>query len=207
MSYTADKITFIFTDFVYTTVTGFYIAVGTNVTDLSDMLFGKPNLDLQGVTNYTYRIDQAQLVNLVDSLSTVDAKLYMNGSNIGYNHEYKELIVSNPNYDYSYVYSFKSTSWHKISESYRFFINAWPKLYGVRLNTSNDGVFDFSNENFSNNISTLITTRPCKVNDRIDFVVIHRAIQRCVIETTPLCYAGLYVFGSNDLITWQLFYD
>ncbi|WP_340111981.1 hypothetical protein [Maribellus mangrovi] len=168
------------------------------------MLYGKPNLDIQAVENYTYRIDQAQLVNLIDSISPVDAEVYLSGALLGYNHEYKELIVSNPNYQYSYVYNFKSNSWHKISESYKLFINVWPKLYGVRYNTSNggefDGVYDFTDEQFDYYINTLTVTRPCKVNDNIDFVLIHRAIQRCVIETTPLCYAGLFVIGSNDQV-------
>ncbi|WP_297085777.1 hypothetical protein [uncultured Draconibacterium sp.] len=60
------------------------------------------------------------------------------------------------------------------------------------------------NEQLNNNISALVTTRPCKVNDNVDFVLIHRDVQRCVIETTAGCYAGFYIYGSNDLHTWQL---
>jgi hypothetical protein len=44
-----------------------------------------------------------------------------------------------------------------------------------------------------------VDTCPAKVNGRADFVLIHRAIQRWEIETTAACYAGFYVFGTNDL--------
>jgi len=50
----------------------------------------------------------------------------------------------------------------------------------------------------------MLTTRPCKLDNEVNFTLLHRVIQRCEIETKENTYAGLYVFGSNDLRTWQL---
>jgi len=68
---------------VYTTATGLYIAVCSNVTDLSEKLYGTPSLDLQANADYQLRVNHIQLVQLVTSLSTVDAKLYTTDAKIG----------------------------------------------------------------------------------------------------------------------------
>jgi len=71
-------------------------------------------------------------------------------------------------------------------------------------NSSGDGVYSVSVYTFFTPVSTMLTTRPFKLYNEVDFVLLHRAIQRCEIETAESTYAGLYVFGSNDLRTWQL---
>jgi hypothetical protein len=137
-------------------------------------------------------------------LSTIDAKNYILSSKIGFDKKNNELLVTNNNYDYSYVYSFESGFWSKRSESFRILINAYPLLLSIRENSSNDGVFSLSQEDFTNTIATMLTTRPCKIDNEANFILLHRAIQRCEIETKTSTYSGFYVFGSNDLHTWQL---
>ncbi|NOR75850.1 MAG: hypothetical protein GQ525_11900 [Draconibacterium sp.] len=48
-----------------------------------------------------------------NSLSTVNAKTYVEDALIGFNKQNNELLVTNENYNYSYVYSFDSTLWRK----------------------------------------------------------------------------------------------
>jgi hypothetical protein len=168
-------------------------------------LYGLPNLDIQGVDNYILRLNNTSLVQLADSLSVIDAKNYISGAKVGFDKKNNELLVTNNTYDYSYVFSFESKLWHKISESYRVLINSYPDLLVLRENTSNNGVYSVSQDNFLTPVSTMLTTRPCKLDNEVDFVLLHRAVQRCEIETKESTYAGLYVFGSNDLRTWQLF--
>jgi hypothetical protein len=137
-------------------------------------------------------------------LSTIDAKVYISGAKIGFDKKNNELLVTNNTYDYSYVFSFESKLWHKISESYRVLINSYPELLTLRENSDADGVYSVSVNSFLTPVSTMLTTRPCKLDNEVDFILLHRAIQRCEIETKESTYAGLYVFGSNDLRTWQL---
>jgi hypothetical protein len=74
----------------------------------------------------------------------------------------------------------------------------------LRENTSDDGVFSVSQDSFITPVSIMLTTRPCKLDGEANFMLLHRAIQRCEIETKDSVYAGFYVFGSNDLRTCQL---
>lgn len=188
----------------YTTDRGLYFIQGMKVTELTELLIGMPNTDIQAVDNYTLRLNHISLVQLSGSLSTVDAKNYLSGAIVAFDKKNNELLVTNNSYEYSYVYSFDSGYWHKKSESYRIVINAYPELLCLREGTSTDGVYSLSQETYSNNVSVMLTTRPCKLDNEVDFTVLHRAIQRCEIETGNSVYAGFYVFGSNDLQTWQL---
>jgi hypothetical protein len=156
------------------------------------------------VENYSFRLNHISLVQIVSSLSQVDIKDYIPASKIGFDKKNNELLVTNNNYNYSYVLSFESGYWHKISESYRLLINSYPELLVLRENTSDNGVFSVSQDSFITPVSIMLTTRPCKLDGEANFTLLHRAIQRCEIETKDSVYVGFYVFGSNDLITWQL---
>jgi hypothetical protein len=137
-------------------------------------------------------------------LSQIDIKSYTLGSKFGFDKKNNELLVSNNNYEYSYVFNFKSGFWHKISESYRVLINYYPELIVLRENTSTDGVYSLSREDYMTNVTVMLTTRPCKLDKEANFILLHRAVQHCEITTKDSVYAGFYVFGSNDLKTWQL---
>jgi predicted nucleotide-binding protein (sugar kinase/HSP70/actin superfamily) len=73
-----------------------------------------------------------------------------------------------------------------------------------RENSSNDGIYSLSQNNYNNNVTIILSTRPCKLDGEANFTLLHRAVQHCHITTKDSVYAGFYVFGSNDLNTWQL---
>lgn len=189
----------------YTTDRGLYMVSGRDVQELSALLCGSPNTDLQEVEDFTFRLNHIQLVQLSSSLSTVDAKLLLSDAKFGFDKINNELWVTNNDYNYSYVFSFESNYWSKRSESYRVLINSYPKLLVLRENTDKNGVFDRTKENFDTPVHVLCTTRPCKIDDLVNFNLIHRVIQRCELNTANGIYAGFYVFASNDLRTWQKF--
>jgi len=183
---------------------GLYLIESRKVTDLTQLSKGLPTLDIQGVENFSFRLNYVSLVTIINSLSQIDTKEYIPVSKIGFDKKNNELLVSNNSYEYSYVFNFESGFWHKISESYRVLINFYPELLVLRENTSVDGVYSLSRDNYETPVSIMLTTRPCKLDGEVDFTLLHRAIQRCEIETKDSVYAGFYVFGSNDLKTWQL---
>jgi hypothetical protein len=183
---------------------GLYLIESRKVTDLTQLSKGLPTLDIQGVENFSFRLNYVSLVTIINSLSQIDTKEYIPVSKIGFDKKNNELLVSNNSYEYSYVFNFESGFWHKISESYRVLINNYPELIVLRENTSTDGVYSLSQEDYMTPVTIMVTTRPCKLDGEVDFTLLHRAIQRCEIETKDSVYAGFYVFGSNDLKTWQL---
>ncbi|MCF8299346.1 MAG: hypothetical protein K9J13_17490 [Saprospiraceae bacterium] len=226
-----DQIISTGTGVTYSTDRGLYLIEGRKVTDLTKLLKGMPNTHIQAVDNYTLRLNHISLVEIVDNLSTIDAKDYILGSNcrISFDKRNNELLVTNyrlagildddadadilskyglntEGYDlnYSYVFSFESGYWHKKSNAYRILINNYPELLCQREDSSDDGIFSLSQENYVNNISTVLSTRPWKLDSEANFTLLHRAVQHMEITTKDSVYAGFYVFGSNDLHTWQL---
>jgi len=102
---------------------------------LTQLLRGLPNLDIQAVSNYKLRLNHINLVQIVNKLSTNDAKDYTLDAKIGFEKKNNELYVTDSNYSYSYVFSFESKLWHKINRSYRILINSYPELLTLRENS------------------------------------------------------------------------
>jgi hypothetical protein len=163
-----------------------------------------PNTHIQAVDNYSLRVNYLNLVQIVNSLSTIDAKVYTSGAKINFDKKNNELLVTNNSYEYSYIFNFESGYWHKINESYRILINNYPTILAQRENSSDDGIYSLSENNYNNNVTIMLSTRPCKLDGEANFTLLHRAVQHCHITTKDSVYAGFYVFGSNDLNTWQL---
>jgi hypothetical protein len=90
----------------------------------------------------------------------------------------------------------------KVFKSYSLLINKYPDLLGIDKGYS--GVLNLSDESFATDIHCHFSTRPVKLIQDGVFTLLHRAIQKCYLETSASCFAGIYVFGSNDLHTWQL---
>ena len=146
---------------------GLYYAVGKNVSQISAVLQGSPNAELQGNADFSHFVNHIQLAQISSSISVENFKNYLTDSHLGFNKTNNELLVSNPNHNYSYVYSFESSSWHKISKSFNYFINSYPELLGVRSNISGSGVFNLSLEEFVSSVPVLLATRPCKVESNL----------------------------------------
>ena len=115
----------------------------------------------------------------------MDIKSYISGSNciIGFDKKNNELIVTNHRFagtsderntnkdkdiltqyglnsegydlNYSYTFSFESSYWHKISESYHVLINSYPELLMLRENSSDDGGFSISCDSFVTHGATM----------------------------------------------------
>ena len=199
-----DQIVSLSQGVTYSTKEGLFLISGRNVQDITQMLVGRINTDFQANAQYLFGINNQSTVQLVNNLSTVDAKSYILGANVGFDKDNNELVISNDNYDYSYVMNFDSGAWYKISASYAYFINKYPKLLAVKRYTTLDHVYSLSDEHFEQEVHTLITTRPLKLGAGNTFKLLHRVIQRCEIETKENTFAGFYIFGSNDLRKWQL---
>lgn len=188
----------------YSTPKGLFLLQGKQSTELTKLSTGLPNTDFQANVNYRYYISHDKLVQLLSSLSTVDILDYISVAKIGYDQVNNELIVTNSNYSYSYVYNFDSGIWFKLNKSYQLLINYYPKLLSCNYSGSNTGVFDLSTEiKVDEWIDTLITTQPMMFGSE-SFKVIRRMILRTLHETRENVFnSGFYIFGSSDLINWQ----
>ena len=190
----------------YSTDRGLFLMTGRSVTNLTELIEGEVS-NIKQVNSFLGRVNNSSLIQLSSSLSSCNMLEYIKGSKLGYNKVQNELLVSNPNFNYSYVYSFESNAWSKKSESYRVLINSYPELLVLRENNDQEaenGIFSLSEEDNTRAVQTLLVTRPLKLDNDMNFILIHRALQRCELNVKLSTYAGFYVFGSNDLMTWQL---
>jgi len=186
---------------VYSTVKGLYIAAGRNATEIAEIMEGTPENTVSGSTEVTTLLSDDRFTpGLVNSISKIDFLDYLEGSSIGWDQIQKELLVTNPDYEYSYVFSFESKTWHKISQSFILLINAYPKL----LCATDTEVLSYSDESSVNPVEVLMITNNQHLEAPEVFKHLENVILRSKITTTTDKYAGFYVFASNDLETMQL---
>ena len=89
-----DQIISTGTGVTYSTGRGLYLVEGREVTHLTQLLHGPPNLDIQGVDNYKLRLNHISTIQLVDSLSKKDAKSYIFGAKVGFDKKNNELSTT-----------------------------------------------------------------------------------------------------------------
>lgn len=190
----------------YTTSKGLYIVNGLQATELSEIVENDSfMLQIGSLSEITTLISNS-LPNskfvpaLANSLSSVGFLEYLADSTIGYDHENKELIVTNNEYGYSYVYSIENQVWYKLAKSYKMLVNDYPKLHGV----TETNIVSLSEEETNVFTDTLIITMAQNLEAKDVFKKIERAILRCRFTSGTNKYPGFYVFASNDLLKWQL---
>ncbi len=181
---------------VFVSQKGLMLIVGTDIREISIPIEGSI-CELEE-HNATYReaISNSKLVRLSSAHSEAWFKEYMKEANFGYDYVNKELIVSNGDYGYSYVYGFDTGVWHKTSENYSSFVNNYPKTLGV----SGTKLYDVSVED-ETNTQVLIQTKPLKFNEE-SYKELRRVILRGLLKSDEGKVVGFYVFGSYDAKEW-----
>lgn len=93
-----------------------YILSGRTVTDISAILEGDIDEAIRINESFEKATNNAQLCVSAAYLSQVNFREYIINAIILYNAVENELIVSNSQYNYSYVFSINTGTWSKISE-------------------------------------------------------------------------------------------
>jgi hypothetical protein len=189
---------------VYSTEKGLFVINGREVAEISEVLEGTP----QGLTTEIDLLfhDARCTPNLHGKMSTpeTDFLTFLESSIIGYDQINKELIVTNNDSEYTYVFSFESKLWTKLSQSYSLLINSYPNLYGITVSGSDLQIRNISDEALTGYVDCLIVTRALSLEMPGIYKKIERTIAKTKFKTNVSMYAGLYLFASDDQITWQL---
>lgn len=147
--------------------------------------------------------------------SVIEFRNYIKNASIGYIYEEKEIIVSNKQYSYSYVYNLHSREWYKISISISKFLNSYPRTLAVCNENTGCGIYNMYNPHRSiNNIA--IITRPVKFGLLTHKRILQSALRGIIkpslsdiyLRGEPVLFreenvqifseAGFYILGSND---------
>jgi hypothetical protein len=183
---------------VYSNLRGLFVVSGRQVAQLSEIIEGLP-VNIENKAEITTLLTDTKFTpSLNGSVSNVDFLDYLTGSSIGYDQVNSELVVSNPSKGYSYIFSFESKSWFKVSKSYSLLINNWPSLYGI----SGDSVYNLSEET-TGLIDVLLITCAQSLESPDLFKKIDRSVLRSMVTSGANKYSGYYIFASDDLLTWQ----
>ena len=123
----ANSVTSIRKGIFFTSDKGLKILQGSKAIDISDILEGSPSMPFGNIAINALVAE----VGLTDAISSVDFLEYIKEAIIGYDSFFEEVIVSNPDYNYSYVYHINQNAWTKREGSFDAFINQFPHLLSI----------------------------------------------------------------------------
>ncbi len=172
---------------------------------------------LNADSNITYDLDNEHQKGIVKSeanggtpTTMTNLAFYLtDGARCAYDYAHQRLIVFNPDYDYSYVYSFIGQSWSIITKRFTHALNGYDNclLVSKETTTDEDGVmneewkvWDYSSDDFNEKKkSGYIITRPFKLDNPDVFKTIKTIIQRGVFKKESVHQA---LYGSRDNYNW-----
>ncbi len=177
----ADSITAVEDNILFTTNRGLMALTGTTVQDMSDIVEGIPykffdSSNVEYTPEICKCINHTRLVELLDVCDDVNFLDYITNAIIGYNYKDKELWITNPDKNYSYVVS--DGLWTKRNIVFTEFINDYPRLYSLTA----DGILkNVEEEEHLTYTESMFLTRPIKYGT-LDFKQHIRSILRCYLE-------------------------
>lgn len=104
---------------VFVTKKGLKLIAGSSVTDFSEPVNGHVETQLRESEKFVLINSHQKTFNARPYLSTVSFAEYIRAAEMGYDITEDEIIISNPSYKYSYVFSLKTKTWHKITETFQ----------------------------------------------------------------------------------------
>ena len=115
---------------------------------------------------------------------------------MAYDYVGQRVFVSNPSYEYSYVYFLRTGKWGLTSFVSSALVNNYPDI--LAQDTGN-GVYDLTRRDKGSALSGFILTRPVKLGASTVHKTVDSVIQRC--KAAP-SHIRQILYGSNDLQNW-----
>lgn len=101
---------------IYIANSNVYLLSGRNNLNLSLALKGPIDMDIRQCSSYQNACMNSVLYEIDKYLSQVPIEEYLKNAMLSYVTTTDDLIVSNPDFPYSYVFSFPYKTWHKTTE-------------------------------------------------------------------------------------------
>jgi hypothetical protein len=169
---------------IFMTEQGLMAISGRSVDKLSSLLDGQPVI----------HGSIAKKIISISAISGTESKeefhLYLKGASLGFNYAQREILVSNPEYSYSYVYNIVSQTWHKQAVGIDGYVdNAYPEC----LSFAGNIISNMENRDICS-VNVALISRPVKFGS-LDHKRIAQAAVRGLFHTGKI---GFYILGSND---------
>jgi len=191
---------------LFATSDGLKVIASRNIEDISDPIEGKVSEHLTSHDDYETFLSNIFLVELFNKVTAIRFRNFLTTAIFAYDQVNREIIVSNPDDSsgstssdvYSYVFNLKTSTWHKISDTWDQFLNNYPGFIGI-----NDTVlYDMSDEDTTIYPEVLIQTRPFKLEPGNKKIL--GLILRGYFVVKDETFVGLYLFGTQDNKTYNL---
>jgi hypothetical protein len=189
---------------------GLMIISGKNPVSISDPIIGPPASPLTGQLDYEKCINNPNTYQPKAFIDGISFETYANDANIAFvnvnlpNSLEKEIIISNPNYNYSYVYNLIAKSWYRITQSWDNLIHDFPKTYGSKYSGGSYSLNDLTLEQTNQQILTHIETRSMKFSEEISFKKLLRTMLYGYIHPPTEKPYTFFIFGSTDGLLWTV---
>lgn len=190
----ANSITQLDSSVLFATDRGIMLISGSETTCITDIL-GLEELFLATNLNKLSSLTGTPLGEYVP-FST-----FLDGCRIIYSYVKQRIIIYNPEYSYSYVYSLKSKLWATSIDNIQYDVTYHPNAYAVLA----DGkVVDFNRDEDDEEVEVttydeVLVTRPLKLDTPHELKTIHTIIQRGHFTKG---HVKTILYGSNDLEHW-----
>lgn len=207
----ANSVTPIDSGVVFTTDRGLMSIAGSEVIELGQIAEGDV-FDITDTSDKAKKImfnsfTMSQLGALPqDLLDNVDFLTFLKGSIVNYNHNERELMVSNPNYKYTYVMD-RNGNWSRRNYRADEYVNNYPTSYRVQHVSDQYGersyLYKVDTESTSLGNQIYLLSQVIKLGT-IAFKQAYRLVVRGYFESIYASTIGCYVFGSYDGRQWAL---
>ena len=177
---------------------GIMLIGGSEITCISDPI------------NTPYPFDLSKLPALIDIHSSMGGNHtadncttipgfheFIAGCKMIYDYTHQRIIIFNPAYSMSYIYSLKSHRWGMMQSSITDKVNSYPNALAV---DKANQLVDFSTET-ALPVTALLVSRPVKLSYPNTLKTISNIIQRGFFRNG---HVKSLLYGSRDLVNWQL---
>lgn len=163
---------------------GLMLIEGGRITSLSAALDCEPTTSNKSTIS---RI--ASIVSLENGVGDDTFKEYSRGASVGYLYEHRELVVTNPDYPYSYIFSLANGACYKYMYSFAHISNNYPQLITLMNGDSGTKVVMPGGERGDNTV--LLMTRPLLWGTKL-----HKRIMQMMLHATATPSDGSYSFNG-----------
>lgn len=184
----ARSVTPIDTGVVFTTDRGLMEIAGEQVTEIGQPMEGdwvkyttQSSIDFSKIAKNAYYMKRIaalpdETTSAEDSMTQVDFLEYLKGSIINYNHNERELMVSNPAYRYTYILN-REGNWSRRDMRAEQYVNNYPTSYRVEKGE----LYQVDKDSDADN-GFFVMSHVVKL-DSIGFKELHRLVARGYWET------------------------
>lgn len=195
---------------VFVSDKGVMLLQGGELTCLSASLDSN-EMPIKEITPSSIFYKIAALSHNTSAVGRILFKEYIKDVVIGFLASEKEIWISNPRYEYTYVFSLENGCWAKVNRGYTCFVNCYPHLVTNTCVDDKSYISLLQNNNSAGYAPVLLITRPqlwgTKLPKRIIQLMLHASV-KMTTQSASYEYAGLgcYLLCSNDGVHFKLLY-